>query len=446
MRKTKTLIVIALLLMLDSFAENRYWVGGSGNWDGIAGLKWATSSGGAGGAAIPTYNDDVFFDLNSGAVVVANTGNNYCNKIDFTGFKGTFAGSGSVLFKGDATLSANMIMTYTGSFNSAGNGTQIFTSNGVIQTNAVDAGNGSSTGILKFADNFISTFALTLNSGILDVNNKNVTILNFVSNNTNPRILNMGSGVWILTGSGIVWNTSTSGNLTLNPNTSTIKLVNNSSSLKNFRGGNLVFYNFWNATSGSGAVLIEASNNTFNDIKIDAGRRQQFASGTTTTLSSLTAVGTSTNPIIIESDILAQHWLSKPSGIVNVQYCNIHYSNATGGAIWCAGPTSGNNGNNTGWLFGNCTTVGVSESKNNDSYSIYPNPFSCVTTLHTEESLVNATLTVYNSLGQVVKEIKDISGDEIVLHRDDLSDGLYFISVNQNNEILFQNKLFIKNN
>jgi hypothetical protein len=40
----------------------RYWVGGTDNWDGTAGSKWATTSGGAGGAAVPVAADDVFID------------------------------------------------------------------------------------------------------------------------------------------------------------------------------------------------------------------------------------------------------------------------------------------------------------------------------------------------------------------------------------------------
>lgn len=40
---------------------NRYWVGGNANWDATAGTKWATTSGGAGGAAVPTAADDVFW-------------------------------------------------------------------------------------------------------------------------------------------------------------------------------------------------------------------------------------------------------------------------------------------------------------------------------------------------------------------------------------------------
>ena len=43
---------------------DRYWVGGSGEWGDT--LHWATSSGGAGGASVPTSSDDVYLTTASG--------------------------------------------------------------------------------------------------------------------------------------------------------------------------------------------------------------------------------------------------------------------------------------------------------------------------------------------------------------------------------------------
>lgn len=46
---------------------NRYWVGGSGTWDASSTTNWSATSGGAGGASVPTSADAVIFDSNSGA-------------------------------------------------------------------------------------------------------------------------------------------------------------------------------------------------------------------------------------------------------------------------------------------------------------------------------------------------------------------------------------------
>ena len=66
-------ILFTLFLLFVSsnvFAANRYWVGGTATWDGTAGTKWSTTSGGAGDSAVPTNADDVYFDSASGPVTV----------------------------------------------------------------------------------------------------------------------------------------------------------------------------------------------------------------------------------------------------------------------------------------------------------------------------------------------------------------------------------------
>ncbi|MBI4931290.1 MAG: T9SS type A sorting domain-containing protein [Bacteroidetes bacterium] len=74
-----------------------------------------------------------------------------------------------------------------------------------------------------------------------------------------------------------------------------------------------------------------------------------------------------------------------------------------------------------------CTTVGINENNYQQTVSLYPNPFSTQTTLQLDKTLKNATLTVYNSFGQQVKQLKNINGQAITLHRDNLPSGLYFI-------------------
>ena len=103
---------------------NRYWVGGTASWDGTAGTKWATTSGGAGGAAVPTSADDVFFDANSGAnTVTIATGNTGAKSITCTGFTGTLAGTAAITVSGSITLVAGMTYSYTGTITINGTGT-----------------------------------------------------------------------------------------------------------------------------------------------------------------------------------------------------------------------------------------------------------------------------------------------------------------------------------
>jgi hypothetical protein len=75
---------------------NRYWVGGTGTWDNIAGSKWAATSGGAGGQSVPTSADAVFFDANSGSGTITLGISPSIDSLTMTGFLGTFDGVGSL--------------------------------------------------------------------------------------------------------------------------------------------------------------------------------------------------------------------------------------------------------------------------------------------------------------------------------------------------------------
>jgi hypothetical protein len=65
--------------------------------------------------------------------------------------------------------------------------------------------------------------------------------------------------------------------------------------------------------------------------------------------------------------------------------------------------------------------------------NISPNPFSRQTTFHTSKFLNNATLTIYNSMGQQVKQISNIVGRTVLLQRDNLIAGVYSICLTQDN-------------
>ena len=331
---------------------NRYWVGGATNWDGTAGTKWATTSGGAGGASVPTSSDDVFFDANSGTGNVSVSANVVCKNLDFTGYTGEFGaggGGGDVDFYGNLTFGTGMTQSLGGVYkNQATSGTQNITSNGKSIIGGLQiAGVGCNTVLLD--DLSVTAGSFQVINGTFNANNFNVTCESFNSSNSNTRTLTMGSGTWEITGISTVWDLTTITNLTLNENTSTIKLTNTSSNAKTFIGGGETYYNFWNATTNSGIVTIVGAN-TFNDFKINAGRTQFFTAGTTTTVTSLTAIGAIGNLITITSATSATHTISKASGTGNVQYCEISYSTATGGATFNA-INSTDSGNNTGWNF-----------------------------------------------------------------------------------------------
>lgn len=91
-------------------------------------------------------------------------------------------------------------------------------------------------------------------------------------------------------------------------------------------------------------------------------------------------------------------------------------------------------------------TMGVTDNKAETIFTIYPNPFSTETTLQSDEFLQNASLTVYNSFGQVVKQVESFTGHKMIFHRDNLPGGLYFIRLTQDGKTFSTEKLVITDN
>jgi hypothetical protein len=96
---------------------NRYWVGGTATWDATAGTKWALTDGGAGGQAVPTSADTVFFTALSGANTVTLGVNPTVLTLTMTGFTGTLAfGTQNISLAGNAAtiFTAATTATYSG--------------------------------------------------------------------------------------------------------------------------------------------------------------------------------------------------------------------------------------------------------------------------------------------------------------------------------------------
>ncbi len=79
----------------------------------------------------------------------------------------------------------------------------------------------------------------------------------------------------------------------------------------------------------------------------------------------------------------------------------------------------------------------------NGSISVYPNPFSKQTIVQTNYPMTNASLTVDNCFGQTVAQIKNISGQTIILYRDNLPSGLYIVRLTQDRQVIATKKLII---
>ncbi len=90
------------------------------------------------------------------------------------------------------------------------------------------------------------------------------------------------------------------------------------------------------------------------------------------------------------------------------------------------------------------TTVSIKQNRINNHISFNPNPFSSLTSLRTNNNLKDATLTIFNSSGQTVKQVKSIYGKSFTLYRDNFQSGLYFYQLSQDKKIIKTGKLLIE--
>lgn len=75
--------------------------------------------------------------------------------------------------------------------------------------------------------------------------------------------------------------------------------------------------------------------------------------------------------------------------------------------------------------------------------SISPNPFSTYTIFKTNAFLTNASLKIYNYMGQVLIEKKNISGQAITLNRANLTNGVYILQLMENSNVIAVEKLIV---
>lgn len=88
----------------------------------------------------------------------------------------------------------------------------------------------------------------------------------------------------------------------------------------------------------------------------------------------------------------------------------------------------------------------LNEAEPDNSWLTYPNPFSSQTVLEFKNPVRNATLTVYNLYGQRLKQINNLSGESIIIQRDNLSTGIYFMELRQEGKVIATDKIIITDN
>ena len=74
----------------------------------------------------------------------------------------------------------------------------------------------------------------------------------------------------------------------------------------------------------------------------------------------------------------------------------------------------------------------------------YPNPFTHSVVISTEQKLTNAHLVIYDNMGRVIRELKNVSGQRIELDREGIAEGCYFYKIAQNNKFIAAGKFMVQ--
>lgn len=231
-----------------------YWVGGNGNWDSFTPTNWAATSGGAGGAGVPTSADSVIFDSASGAtnfVVNVDVGAACLNftvgittvgRITFaaylSGNPNYIAVYGAVSITSQTTIDTSLpvgldLLALSGAISVSTNNTKLY---------ALRFGSAGASTATWTIGSGITANALILYSGTLNTNGQTVTLTNQYHNvviadsgfsvsgsdaktlTLGASAINIGTSANEYSGIGASLNLESGTGLTFNANTSTITI------------------------------------------------------------------------------------------------------------------------------------------------------------------------------------------------------------------------------
>lgn len=337
-----------------------YWVGGTGNWSNTA--RWDTTSGGPGGAAVPTSLDAVIFNAASNATAYTATidVDSRCSTLTIAGPASgnvTLAGTAALLIQNSLTLPATgLTRTFTGAITLSGTGSgKVVTTNGVTLASAITVYGIGASWALGSALN-MGTSVLTVNAGAFSLSTYNLTAATIVSNFAPARTIDFGSGTTTLSSDVTFGSTASQAQrLTVIPGTSQINLT---SVNPNFQGNSKTFNNVTYTGINFGTSL--AGGNTFNNLTFNA--RTSTGVTTITFGGTTTVTGTLSKPA--GADATRRHVFGTSAGGATlacnaVSFTDVDFINITltGAAAPASGTRLGDRKGNTGITFDAPKTV-----------------------------------------------------------------------------------------
>lgn len=360
MKAGLTLILFALGISL--YSADYYWIGGSGDWSDIN--NWATSSGGnINYNTVPSASDNVIFDQNSfpnnNCVVNFNLPQTICRDLDFSNATinhSISSNTNELRIHGSLKLNSktNFNLNCDIKFESNSTGHTIECDGTILTSNIIFNGLGSS---YKLLDSLKTTKNINIIYGKIDFNGQYIDAKEFRSSNSNLREINLDNCEMVLTNYSV--NSSNCISSAQNCNILFQSVASNFLHINsNINFGNIFFDNsVYSSLTTTSATFNNvkfisdcniSGNNAFNILELGKGTKVNLAPNKTQTINtSLTAVGSCDSLISLESSGVGAN-IFKSNGTVTIEYCELEYINAQGGATFIANE-SFDLGNNTGW-------------------------------------------------------------------------------------------------
>ncbi len=354
--------------------QDLFWVGGTGDWSDPQ--HWSFTSGGPGGACVPSGVDNVFFDEKSfsasGQFVNIDAPSAQCKTMDWSKvmFKPRLSGpvNNAVTIYGSLYFSPDMSMDFKGNFRFAakGPGQEIRSAGIVFQKDLHFTGNGS----WKLLDALEINHTLRMDAGTLNTNNEDITLEHFVSVSQSARSILLGSSriqFRHVIYRGILKLELVATNLNWQAGSSMLEFVNDNGGVYVSGKGKVTINDVLFDLQGYSKIYsgvdmryhhLQFKNHGFilgnqhlDSLIVEGGYRYRFEAGRTYLIDYLEAKGDCDKGMTyIETNLPGEpaFWqLSKDiNGVEKVYVEDIHAKGATVYAV-----TSGDGGNNQGWTF-----------------------------------------------------------------------------------------------
>ena len=343
---------------------DRYWVGGNGTWNGTNTTNWSATSGGPGGASVPTALDAVFFNTSSGTsgnTVTVATVNPTCFSLSQTSGSPAINGNGTTISIGDSVGRGTGSGTVTTAGSFFGFSSINLYGNTVAPASSISITSTNSSGFLSLVGGLFNLTS-NLSSNDLRVFLYNNASLNLASRTVTVDLISVDPGGSLdLTGSSVTTKTWTlNSGVTANTNAMTSLTIpmfaGFSGAFSDLRATTTNYPSLTLGAGNGGAVTVDVPNNLSVTALTITKRGVTFTGGQTITAASVSVSGTSTNPyaLFTASTGTGQFTLSSASATpIALNGLIISGCNATGGAVFTANNTSIDNGNNTGIQFAN---------------------------------------------------------------------------------------------